>query len=188
MWKWLFGTKKGERAPGRCEPKVPATIVRLGGPRQPPPMPAGLAFGDLDAALREDLAAIPEIRAADQAWIYGVARIAAPQGGQHQVFVAVMALDGMTKKRATEITQRIGTRAVMRSKHKRMLSSGITHARWMASGAPCGNPRMTTSHERLDGKSFAIEKGMRVGKRYIWPGMEGGCRCTSIAVIDGFDD
>jgi hypothetical protein len=76
----------------------------------------------------------------------------------------------------------------VRFNHHRMVNNGITRARWMFSGAPCANARMTASHERLDGKSYAIKKGARIGNRYVWPGLEDGCRCTSRAVIEGLDD
>jgi hypothetical protein len=39
-----------------------------------------------------------------------------------------------------------------------------------------------------DGKRYAIEKGIWLGQRYIYLSMKGGCRCTSVGIIPGFED
>ncbi|WP_267225821.1 hypothetical protein [Dyella silvae] len=71
---------------------------------------------------------------------------------------------------------------------QRMLAAGIKYAIWLSSGAPCADDEMTALHQKLDGKRYSIAKGMRVGKRYIRPGIEDGCRCYHKAVIPGFKE
>lgn len=66
----------------------------------------------------------------------------------------------------------------------RRLELGITEAIWMHSHAG-KEPRK--SHVAADGKRFNIAKGMYLDGKWVQPGEEINCRCTSRAVIKGFD-
>lgn len=105
-----------------------------------------------------------------------------------------MNIDGMTKVRAAQITRFLSFKAKVVIENERRLKLGITEAIWQYSGAPCEiNPTkpigmQDAEHKAANGKRFNISKGMLIGGKYIWPGYEDGCKCTSRAVIPGFED
>jgi hypothetical protein len=66
----------------------------------------------------------------------------------------------------------------------RRLEIGLTEAEWMHAGAPCDD---APHHETLNGKRYKIEAGVLVSGKQIWPGSEPGCKCSSKAIVPGFD-
>lgn len=69
------------------------------------------------------------------------------------------------------------TAAVTRT---RRMELGITEAIWMHSG---GGKHPRPLHVAADGKKFSVDKGCLIGGKYIQPGEEINCRCTSRSVL-----
>jgi len=104
-----------------------------------------------------------------------------------------MNIEGMTKSRAEQITRFICSKAKAVIDNTRCMKLGLTEAIWMHSGAPCEvNPRKPTgqnaAHIAVDGKRYKLSEGMCINGKYVLPGYEDGCRCTSRSVILGFED
>ncbi|MEQ9910994.1 hypothetical protein [Pectobacterium polaris] len=62
----------------------------------------------------------------------------------------------------------------MNEKTERMIKAGIAHGVWIYTPDICQNP----DHAKLNGKTFPLKKGARVGffKR-TYPGQIAGCAC-----------
>jgi hypothetical protein len=77
----------------------------------------------------------------------------------------------------------------------RMRSAGVTHGKWLYSGAPCyatsaptaEQREMDAAHRGASGKVFPLDKGMRLNRTWTFPGLEPGCKCVTNAVVPGFD-
>jgi hypothetical protein len=67
----------------------------------------------------------------------------------------------------------------------RRLELGLTEAIWMHSGAG-RSPR--PSHVAFSGKRFKLATGAFLDGKWVWPGSEPDCLCTSRAIIPGFED
>ena len=94
--------------------------------------------------------------------------------------------EGITKRRAEFIARDQTSKAYANMNRDRMIKVGVKKAEWIHSGGG-SHPRET--HVEMDGKEFDIEKGMydsAVG-RWIQPGEEINCRCTSRPIIT-FDE
>jgi SPP1 gp7 family putative phage head morphogenesis protein len=92
---------------------------------------------------------------------------------------------GVTHKRAALIARDQSNKAKAVIENVRRQELGITTAIWQHSGAG-REPR--PSHVAANGKVFELAKGMLIDGEYILPGTEINCRCTSKAVIPGFED
>lgn len=92
---------------------------------------------------------------------------------------------GITKRRAALISRDQSNKATAVINRVRQKEIGVTQAKWKHSHAG-KEPR--PEHVRFDGDLYDIEKGMwsEVAGKYIWPGTEISCRCTSQPVIKGF--
>lgn len=90
---------------------------------------------------------------------------------------------GLTKRRAAFIAIDQNNKATAVINKVRQQELGITKAVWKHSHAG-KHPRV--SHLAYDGKEYDIEKGAYIDGKYIWPGTEPRCRCTSQSVIKGF--
>lgn len=89
---------------------------------------------------------------------------------------------GVTKRRAALIARDQNNKAKAIIENTRRQQLGIRQAIWQHSKAG-KTPRPT--HVAMNGKVFDLDKGMydsAVGK-YVWPGTEINCRCTSRAII-----
>jgi SPP1 gp7 family putative phage head morphogenesis protein len=92
---------------------------------------------------------------------------------------------GLTKKRARLIARDQNAKAHGLFEAVRRRELGLTKAIWVHSTA--GKvPR--ESHVKANGKEYNIEEGMYIDGEYIFPGQKINCRCTSRAIIPGFND
>jgi hypothetical protein len=113
-------------------------------------------------------------------------------GDLHVLFVALMTIEGMPKKRAAEIARSLHIKAKGQMDRERQAFLGITHAIWMYPNAPCmRNPRhpaaadiqQDSAHRAANGKRYEIGKGLFVDGKWTWPGAEEGCKCSSRSIL-----
>lgn len=89
----------------------------------------------------------------------------------------------VSKSRAALIAMDQNNKATAKIEQTRRQELGITTAVWLHSGA--GKfPRL--SHKAAHGREFDVEKGCRIDGKYILPGEEIGCKCTSAAKVPLF--
>lgn len=91
---------------------------------------------------------------------------------------------GVTKRRAALISRDQSNKMTAVINKARQKELGITQAVWMHSHAG-KHPR--PSHVAANGKTYDIDKGMYLDGEWVLPGQAINCRCTSKAVIPGFD-
>lgn len=89
-----------------------------------------------------------------------------------------------TKKRAAFIARDQNNKATATINRTRQIGLGITKAIWRHSHAG-REPRPT--HVANSGKKYNVKKGWYdpAIKKWIWPGTEPNCRCTSTSIIPG---
>lgn len=92
---------------------------------------------------------------------------------------------GVTHKRAAFIARDQSNKAKAVIENVRRQELGITQAFWQHSGAG-KEPR--PSHVEANGKPFNLDKGMLLDNEWVLPGEAINCRCTSRAIIPGFED
>lgn len=92
---------------------------------------------------------------------------------------------GVTHKRAAFIARDQSNKAKAVIEHVRRREFGITQAIWQHSGAG-KEPR--PSHLAADGKPYELDSGLLLDGEWVLPGTAPNCRCTSRAVIPGFED
>src|SRR5271168_4676967 len=77
------------------------------------------------------------------------------------------------------------------------MSIGITHAIWLYSGAPCcedpkdrslQDARRDAAHKAADGQRYEIATGMLLDGKWVHPGQEPGCKCSSKSVIPALEN
>lgn len=90
----------------------------------------------------------------------------------------------ISKRRADFIARDQNNKAKAVIERERRLEIGITKAIWQHSRVG-KKPRI--SHVHANGKEFDIEQGMYIDGEWIQPGELINCRCTSRAVIPGFN-
>lgn len=93
----------------------------------------------------------------------------------------------LTKKRAAFIARDQNNKATAVMTKARRLSLGITQAEWVHSGGGV-HPRQSHVKAGREHKRYDIAKGCEIDGEYIMPGELPNCRCTSRAIIPGFDD
>ncbi|XVN74528.1 hypothetical protein AAEX37_01965 [Oligella sp. MSHR50489EDL] len=89
---------------------------------------------------------------------------------------------GVSKRRAQFIARDQAAKAHAEIERARREELGITKAVWQHSHAG-KEPR--PSHVAANGKEFDVSKGMYLDGKWVLPGQEINCRCTSRAVIEG---
>lgn len=100
-----------------------------------------------------------------------------------------MQIDGMTKRRAQDISRHLNNVATSNMATERQIQLGITEARWMYSGAPCVSSTKNTStemdavHKSANDVKYKIRDGLYLGGKWTWPGMEEGCKCVGVPII-----
>jgi len=93
---------------------------------------------------------------------------------------------GVANRRAALIARDQNNKAKAVIENTRRQQLGIKEAIWQHSHA--GKvPRPT--HVRMDGQTYDLAKGMydKHEKKYVWPGQLINCRCTSRALIPGYN-
>jgi len=154
---------------------------------------SALVTGRVKEDLRKNIEALVEVDGNHKQRIYEAALKAVSLGGDlHVLYFALMEIEGLTKKRASEISVRLNNKAMSLIQISRQQSLGITHAIWHHSGAPCmRNPKHPTeedkeqdrAHRLADGSKFEINKGLMVNGGFTWPGQMEGCRCVSTSIL-----
>lgn len=91
---------------------------------------------------------------------------------------------GISERRAAFIARDQTNKAKAVIEKARRLELGITEAIWLHSHAG-KEPR--PSHVAANGKKFNIAKGMYLDGKWVQPGEEINCRCSSRAIIKGFN-
>jgi hypothetical protein len=95
----------------------------------------------------------------------------------------------LTKKRAALIARDQNNKATAVVTRVRQQEAGITKARWLHSHAG-KTPRpehVAFAAGKLGGPFYDVSKGAYLEGKWVWPGTEINCRCTSRPVIEGFD-
>lgn len=93
---------------------------------------------------------------------------------------------GVAYRRAALIARDQNAKAKAVIENTRRKELGIKEAIWQHSTAG-KEPRPT--HVAMNGKTYKLDRGMydSAVKKHVWPGTEINCRCTSRAVLPGFD-
>jgi uncharacterized protein with gpF-like domain len=107
-------------------------------------------------------------------------------GDMHGLADGLQKAYGVTKDRAATIARDQNNKAKATIEKTRRLELGIDEAYWQHSA---GGKVPRATHVAMSGKRFKIAQGMwdsAVG-RYVQPGELISCRCTSRAIIRGFD-
>lgn len=93
----------------------------------------------------------------------------------------------LTTERAALIARDQNNKAKATIETTRRLELGITHAIWQHSS---GGREPRPTHVAMNGIMFPLNKGLydSAEKAYVLPGQLINCRCTSRAVIPGFND
>lgn len=92
----------------------------------------------------------------------------------------------LTRKRAAFIARDQNNKATAVMTKARRLSLGITEAEWVHSGGGV-HPRHSHVEAGKEKRRYDIAKGCLIDGEYIMPGELPNCRCTSRAVIKGFN-
>jgi SPP1 gp7 family putative phage head morphogenesis protein len=92
---------------------------------------------------------------------------------------------GVTRRRAALIARDQNNKATASITKTRQQQLGITQAKWRHSS---GGKHPRPSHLNANGDVYDVAKGMYLDGKWVWPGTEINCRCTSASVIPGFID
>jgi uncharacterized protein with gpF-like domain len=147
------------------------------------------------ADLKQNIRALPEVGANDFETVYQAAFRAISVGGAlNIIYAALMDIEGMSKRRAEDISRSLNFKAKAIMDAEQQAKLGIKYATWLYSGAPCrvnakqpGREDQDEAHKAANGKPFLISKGMFLNGEWTWPGRKDGCKCVSKSMIAGFD-
>ena len=179
MWRWLGQLQTYLwRRPRRGEIKDSGTHVAF--------EPASSSVAAYRAVITENVALITGISSAKLDQVQDAVWRSMTTGGDLHVLTAELRKQhGLSFEEAAEIAryQVCMSKAVM--ENTQQLELGITEATWQCSGVKCeGMP----SHKAFHGKRFQLVTGAHLDGKWVWPGSEPGCMCTSSAIIPGFDE
>jgi uncharacterized protein with gpF-like domain len=107
------------------------------------------------------------------------------RGGDMHSLSVVLQEHGLSVRDAASVARYQCSMAKAIMDNTRRLELGITEAIWRHSGAG-KNPR--PSHMAFSGKRFNLATGAFLDGKWVWPGSEPDCLCTSKSVIPGFDE
>jgi len=93
----------------------------------------------------------------------------------------------LTRRRAAFIAKDQNNKATAVMTKARRLSLGINEAVWVHSGGGV-HPRESHVKAGREKKRYDITKGCEIDGEFIMPGELPNCRCTSRAIIPGFDE
>jgi hypothetical protein len=136
------------------------------------------------ADIRRNLETIEEVTPQHLNAIYDAALRSA--GGRLDILFQALIGIGLGKRRASEITRLICFKARSLIEAERQLKLGIEYALWSYSNAPCGDPAQDAAHKAVNGKPYALAKGMFVNGVWTRPGYENDCKCSSRPLIKAF--
>ena len=91
---------------------------------------------------------------------------------------------GITRRRAALIARDQNNKASASILRARQLQLGITKAIWLHSG---GGNHPRPEHVAFSGEQFDVETGAFLEGKYVWPGTEINCKCSSRPVIEPID-
>ncbi|SEF31367.1 phage minor head protein [Variovorax sp. NFACC27] len=138
------------------------------------------------AVLRENVGLIRSIPAEYLKSVEGDVFRAVSQGYDLQALTNKLHQNyGVTNRRATIIARDQSNKAKAVIENVRRKELGIETAIWQHSG---GGREPRPSHVAASGKTFDLTKGMYLDGEWVLPGQAINCRCTSRAVIPGFED
>ena len=103
----------------------------------------------------------------------------------HTLSVGLREKFGFSIDQAASIARHQANMARVVIDNARKLELGITEAIWRHSGAG-RSPR--PSHVAFNGKRFNIITGAFLDGKWVWPGSEPDCLCTSKSIIPAFED
>ena len=87
-------------------------------------------------------------------------------------------------RRAAFIARDQNNKAKAVLENTRRLELGMTQAMWRHSG---GGKVPRPEHVAFSGKVYDLKKGAFLEGKWVWPGSEPNCRCTSRAIIPGVE-
>jgi hypothetical protein len=94
------------------------------------------------ADLRQNIKSLAEVGPRDFETIYDAALRSVSAGRALQIlYQALLTIDGMSKRRAEEISLSLNNKATALLQSEGQERLGIKYAYWISSGAPCGSPR-----------------------------------------------
>jgi hypothetical protein len=140
------------------------------------------------ADLRQNIKALAEVGPGDFETIYDAALRSISAGrALHILYQALLTIDGMSKRRAEEISLSLNNKATSLLQSEGQERLGIEYAYWISSGAPCGDAEQDAAHKSANRTPYRVNKGMFLNGRWTLPGREDGCKCISKSIIVGFD-
>ncbi len=142
----------------------------------------------LSSVVGENVALIKSIPAKYLADVEGdVMRSVAGGRDVRALQTALLERYDLSKKRAAFIARDQNNKATAVMTKARRLSLGITQAEWVHSGGGV-HPRQSHVRAGQQKKRYNIAEGCEIDGEFIMPGELPNCRCTSRAIIPGFDD
>ncbi|WP_146802660.1 hypothetical protein [Acetobacter syzygii] len=146
--------------------------------------------------MREQIYALPDVPKHERSFIMDQAIQSFSTGGDLGRFSWALGEIGVERARAAEIARAINGRITALINRARQIDTGIYTAEWVHSKAPCfvafqGDIEGQTkdlAHREANGKRFDVRKGLKIGGKWTYPGMEPGCRCSSRVILKGFND
>jgi uncharacterized protein with gpF-like domain len=138
------------------------------------------------AVLNDSVASIEGVPSKQLSAIRKAVLLSVMRGGDmHHLSMELQRRCGFSVRRAAEISIHQNNMAKAVMERTRRLELGITEAIWRHSGAG-RNPR--PSHIAFSGQRYDIRTGAFLDGKWVWPGSEPGCLCTSKAIIPAFED
>jgi len=149
------------------------------------------------ADLRRSISQIADIKKSDRDEVYAAA-VKSIEAGRDLGSLARGLRDicGLSQRRAAEIAHRLNGEATATMNADQQTGLGITHARWVYSGAPCvPHPKSATddqwkvdaAHKAADGKTYEVSKGMKLAGVWVRPGQLEFCKCVSRSIIKALE-
>ncbi len=106
-------------------------------------------------------------------------------GDLHTLTQNLRKVHGISYRRAETIARDQTNKAKAVTETIRRLELGLTQARWLHSGK---GKQKRKSHVAFSGHIFDLKKGAYLDGKWVWPGSEINCGCTSSVIVPGFDD
>ena len=159
MFKWIMGkrgARRADRAPEQPEPEKQPERYAIPTVK----FDASTVTEPVIADLERNIRSLKEVGPENFDAVFKVALFAIRAGNNlHPLYQALIAIDGMSKKRASEISHSLSTKAnalVILERQKRI---GIKYAIWRSPRvAPCG--KHDAAHKAANDKVFLLAKGI----------------------------